>query len=221
MGPGDPGLITVKALEILKSADVVFTAVSRGSDRSVSAAVVDAYPEIKGEKVELVFSMTTEKDIRAGMIKDNARRVMSELEKGRNCAFATIGDPLTYSTFGYLLKEIASPEQSVLVVPGVNAWSALAAESRTVLVEDLEKLSIVPSYKKMNQDEILDASDTVVFLKVYRQKDALLDQIEKAGGKVIYGSNLGLENEFISDDIEEIRKRDDEYLSMIISSGKA
>lgn len=220
LGPGDPELITLKALKVLQNIDVIFTAVSKQSNNSVSSRIVKQLPDIKADTVELVFAMRNTAS-RAEMIKDNAMKILSYIKEGKNCAFTTIGDPLTYSTFGYLLKEIQNSDEDVdvTVIPGVNAWSALAAKTATVLVEDLETLTIIPSYNKEQLSISLGKTDipqTKVYLKTYRSKDSLLEQLQTENKSILYGSNMGLDNEFVSTNIKEIKERDYEYLSMMI-----
>jgi precorrin-2/cobalt-factor-2 C20-methyltransferase len=222
LGPGDPELITVKGLNALKKSDIVFTVKSRQSSRSISGAIID-YHNIPGiEKRELVFAMTKNLDDRNSMIKNNAEIILAELEKGKNCAFATIGDPMTYSTYGYIKKEIQklNPDITVITIPGVNSWSALAAASDTILVEDKESLCIVPSYDEENIGSPKHKNSTTVYLKTYKTAKSMVRKLTEAGNDILYGSNIGLENEFITTEPAEVIKRDNEYLSLIISRSK-
>jgi precorrin-2/cobalt-factor-2 C20-methyltransferase len=218
VGPGDLELITLKAVRILKDADLIFTAVSRQSDRSVSGRVVDSLDGITAERMELVFAMTKSWDDRMTLIKKNAQIILCKLEQGKNCAFTTIGDPLTYSTYGYLMKELQqlAPDIEIITIPGVNSWSALAAASNTILVEDKERLCIVPSYSPVAEKEALKHAETVVFLKTYNSRNNILDNLDNIENNILYGSNLGLDEQFISNDIEQVRQRGKEYLSMLI-----
>ncbi|MCK5845067.1 MAG: precorrin-2 C(20)-methyltransferase [Victivallales bacterium] len=219
LGPGDPELVTLKALRVLREADVVFTVVSVNGGRGISGRVIDSLDGIEGERRELIFSMSNDWDERMSVIRENAKVILVELEKGRNCVFTTIGDSLTYSTYGYVLKGILAmaPETRVESVPGVNSWSALAAASNTVLVEDKEKLCIVPSHSGAVAEEALEHADTVVFLKTYASRDALARELDDSGRDLLYGANLGLENEFISSKVDEISDREKEYLSMLVA----
>ena len=220
VGPGDPGLITLKAVEILKQANVIFTVTSRQSKRSISGAVVNSIEGISGEQKQLTFAMTNDWEDRMNLIRKNAQIILDELKQKKDCVFATIGDPLTYSTYGYLMKELLRLEPKLVIktVPGVNSWSALAAESNTILVEDEEKLCIVPSYNKVAEKEALENADTVVFLKTYNSRNNIVNNIKKnlAKTSVLYGANLGMKEQFISMDSDEIIKHNQEYLSMLI-----
>jgi precorrin-2/cobalt-factor-2 C20-methyltransferase len=219
LGPGDPELLTIKALRILQEVDIIFTAVSKQSSNSVSSRIIRELPDIKAEKVELVFAMRNTQS-RAKMISENTEIILSYIAAGKTCAYTTIGDPLTYSTFGYIMKEINQHNNliEIEVVPGVNSWSALAAQTKTILVEDLEALKIIPAYyhdaPNINTDN--DSLETKVYLKTYRSKNILLEKLQSKNKSVLYGSNIGLEKEFITTDIETVKARDDEYLSMMI-----
>ncbi|QSH41824.1 precorrin-2 C(20)-methyltransferase [Lentisphaerota bacterium ZTH] len=228
VGPGDPGLVTLKAVKCLQNADVIFSAVSRQGARSVSGNVVDSIPDIEAECHELVFSMSKDWNERLACVKENARLIADELERGKNCAFTTIGDPMTYSTCGYLVKflELMLDDLRAEFIPGVNSWSALAAASGRVLVEDCERFTVQPNYIDPDPETFKKAladGDTLVFLKTYRSRNKILDLLaeEVPDAKVTYGANIGLPEQFISKDPDKIRDRKDEYLSMlIVNTGK-
>jgi precorrin-2/cobalt-factor-2 C20-methyltransferase len=222
LGPGDPELITVKGLNALKKSDIVFTVKSQQSNRSISGAIID-YHNISGlEKNELLFAMTKNREERNNMIKQNAKIILTELEKGKNCAFATIGDPMTYSTYGYIKKEIQklNPDITVITIPGVNSWSALAAANDTILVEDKECLCIVPSYDEENIVNPKHKKHTTVYLKTYKTGKSIVKKLSDSNRTSLYGSNIGLENEFITTEPDQVLKRNNEYLSLIISRSK-
>ncbi len=221
LGPGDPGLVTLKAAEVLRSVQVVYTVASRQSTRSVSGAVIDALSGVAARREELKFTMATDFPTRLAKIDEHAGRIAVELRQGNDCAFTTIGDPMTYSTCGYLLRALRRilPELNYEIVPGVNSWSALAAASASPLVEDNDILRVVPSYLPPDSPELrkmLGPEGAVILLKTYRSRNEYLDRLSGEDCEVLYGANIGLENEFISEDPEAIRARPEEYLSMLI-----
>lgn len=221
LGPGNPALLTLMAVETLRAADIIFTAASRNISRSVSGNIIASISGIKAERRELRFSMAKPGTERETIVSENAKLIAEELRKGKNCAFATIGDPMTYSTCGYLLTELKKMISGLnfKIVPGVNSWSALAAEASAILVEDTEELHIVPGYivpENADMENILSEKNTTVLLKTYRSRNALLAKLKNRGSKILYGSNIGLPEQFISENPDETAARNDEYLSMII-----
>ncbi len=226
LGPGDPGLVTLKAADVLRNVAVIYTVASRQSSRSVSGAIIDSLPGISARKVELEFTMARDFGERLARIDEHARRILEELNAGNDCAFTTIGDPMTYSTCGYLLRALRRMEPALQfeIVPGVNSWSALAAASAEPLVEDNDVLRIVPSYLAPDSAEleaILKPEGTVVFLKTYRERNHYAALLRERGCSMVYGANIGLENEFFSKDPEEIAARPEEYLSMLLGKTRS
>lgn len=220
LGPGDPGLLTLKALQTLKDADVIFTAISGQSDNSVSASIINALPGIRAVRVELVFAMRIDWNARLTQIGHNADIILEHLRLGRNCVFATIGDPMTYSTCSYLVRALLQrePKLNTGFVPGVNSWSALAAAAGQPLVEDEQELRIIPAFRSAVLEKDSIPAVTSVYLKTYRSRDTVLAHSD--GKAVVYGERLGLPDEFITSVPGEIAGRPPEYLSMIIAKDK-
>lgn len=225
LGPGNPELLTLAAVRALREADFVFTVASRNTLRSVSDRIINSIEGLKAERKELRFSMAKPGTERSETVHDNAVLIAEELRRGKNCVFATIGDPMTYSTCGYILEELKTMTDDLKfrIIPGVNSWSALAAEAGVILVEDTEELRIIPSYEKPggeSLDKILSENNTAVFLKTYRSKNAIIRHLKSHGAAFIYGSNIGLDPQFISRSPDEASARKEEYLSMIILKPK-
>lgn len=220
LGPGDPGLVTIKALQTLKDADVIFTAVSGQSENSVSASIINALPDIRAARMELVFAMKTDWNARLSRIGHNADIILEHLKRGLDCVFATIGDPMTYSTCSYLVRALLQREPGLRTkfVPGVNSWSALAAAAGQPLVEDEQELRIIPAFRSAVLERDNTPGVTSVYLKTYHSRDAVLGHND--GKAIIYGERLGLEDEFITSSPSEVAGRPPEYLSMIIAKDK-
>lgn len=222
VGPGDPGLLTLRAAEVLRSVDVIFHVVGPRSRSSVSERVVTELGDCKGRREELVFSMANEPETRLASVREAARKVADALERGEHCAFATIGDPLIYSTFSYLQREVSRllPALAVRVIPGITAFQAAAAQWGEPLVEDNEVLSIIP---KWGDDEgrraVIDAADTAVILKSYRNRNEALATMQSrmAPDHLLYAARLGLADQFLSSDAAEVIEKDIEYLSLLIA----
>ena len=121
VGPGDPELVTLKAARVLASADRVFVPVLDPADtgRAEETVAAHALPE-RIERV--VFALDPAQ--RGRYWAAAGQRVADWLrETGGTAAFATIGDPNVYSTFGYLARAVRAevPEVAVETVPGITA----------------------------------------------------------------------------------------------------
>ena len=104
VGPGDPELITMKAVKILNRVDIVYAAASTKNNHSLAVNIAGPHiPENTAVKM-LRFPMTSDKNETRKAWKTHARTIIAELEKGLDVAFLTLGDSMTYSTYGYILK---------------------------------------------------------------------------------------------------------------------
>lgn len=221
LGPGDPGLVTLKAADALRSVKAIYSVASRQSDRSISGRILDALPGITAERTELEFTMSKDFGERLARIDEHAALILAGIRRGEDAAFVTIGDPMTYSTCCYLLRALRrmEPELEYEIIPGVNSWSALAAATATALVEDREVLRIIPTAVPPEPEKLaamLQEHGTSVLLKCYRTREELVRLLSQGGYRVTYGANLGLDDEFVSSDPEEIAARPEEYLSMLL-----
>ena len=207
IGPGDPQYLTLRAADVLRSVDVVFTVISPNASNSVSQSVVD-YLQPRGEVRLQVFSMSRDKTIREEQVRANAEAIIAELRAGHDCAFATLGDAMTYSTFGYVLE----------VIPGITSFATLTAKAGTVLVENGEQLRIIPSFRA-EMAETLDfpKGSTTILLKSYRSRGALLDRLAREEKvQVLYGEHLAMKEQALLTDPDAIRARPEKYLSLIM-----
>jgi precorrin-2/cobalt-factor-2 C20-methyltransferase len=178
VGPGDPELITLKAVRILKAVDVVSVPKAHADTPSMALRMVKHILEERTkppEVLELVFPMTKNEPEVKRLWAKNAGTVAEKVEKGKVVAFITLGDPMFYSTFIYLFKSMRQeyPEVRLEVIPGVTALTACAASSQIPLAEKEEVIAIIPSdldFKLI--EETAKQADTLVFMKcAHRFKD--------------------------------------------------
>ena len=219
LGPGDPELLTVKAARILSSCPVIFTVVSAHVTDSVSEGIVSSLNP-KGRIIRLVFSMSRDRKIREEQVLANAKTIIAELSRGQDCAYTTLGDTLSYSTFGYILPLVkkALPEVCVDIVPGITSWSTLAAQSGSVLVENRDILKVVPSFSEdMAEKIVFEKNTSTVLLKTYRSRNRLVERLKNEDNvDFVYGENLTREGEYVTSDLNEVAKRPENYLSLML-----
>ncbi|OQX29196.1 MAG: precorrin-2 C(20)-methyltransferase [Spirochaeta sp. LUC14_002_19_P3] len=221
-GPGDPELLTLKAARILRSVQRIFYVAGPSTRESLSRVIASAAgKEAEGKLRKLEFSMAHDMADRRHSWQANAQAIAAELGAGENCAFATIGDPMLYSTFVYILplvKELI-PNLAVEVVPGITSFQAAAAAGAFPLAMNDEILSIIPAWHSdtLERPAAADA-DTAVFLKTYRSRDAAVDfSARHYKGDFLYAVKVGRPEERFCTNRALLKDLPEEYLSLIIS----
>lgn len=222
VGPGDPELITIKAVNVLKAADIV--AVPRSADKGSSRAldIVKGIVDFNGKEIlELPFPMTKDRAALEASRRQAASSVAERLAAGQDVAFITLGDPLFFSTFSYLVPFIKEfePGAAIKSVPGVTSFSAAASCLSVPLAETDERVIIVPAAYELDKvREALSSADTIVLMKVNRAIDGIIDLLSEAGlaDKAFFVSRAGWPGEELITDIAGLRGSKPDYFSMII-----
>lgn len=200
VGPGDPELVTVKAVRVLREADLVVVPVMDADEQGRAEATVRAHVD-HDRLTRLVFALDDRggaTDARRQAWEDAADAVADHLRAtGGTVAFATIGDPHVYSTFTYLADAVRErlPEVEVDTVPGITAMQDLASRSGTVLCEGTESLALLPLTAGLEAfEEALTHFDSVVAYKGGRHVARLRDVLDRHGrlDDAVFGSALGL-----------------------------
>lgn len=220
VGPGPMEYLTLRAAELLRTVDIIFTVAGPKTKTSISRSIVESLGEISGEIQELTFAMSLDMDVRNETIRQNSEIIIAALLEGKNCAFATIGDPMTYSTFGPIMRhaEKRIPALNIEVVPGITSFAALAARSRKVLVEDQEELRIIPGFDENRVEDIeFPPGTTTTILKIYKNRNRMIERLNsEKTSSVLYGGRIGLGDELITEDMEFLKGTDEEYLAMMM-----
>ena len=224
VGPGDPELITLKALKVLQRVPHIFASCYTKNTYSMALSIVRCH--LNGAGIEhLPFPMTKDPQVLASAWERNARRVLEVLATGSDAAFVTLGDPLTYSTFGYLLKTLKrlNPEVSIVAIPGITSYSAAAALPHIPLTEGEESFYLVSgALGAARLKEVIDKSDNIVILKTYRYFDEIYRVLEDMDllDRTTCISRCGLEGETIVENLRDLKGRELPYLSMVIIKKK-
>ncbi len=178
VGPGPAGYLPIAALEALHKADLVYVPRARGAQQSVALQCL-AGIEIAPHKLrEIEFNMDPDRSVLSTHYAQLADDIAAELRAGRNVAYLTIGDSLTYSTYGYVLAALRArlPQLPQRTFPGITSYAAAAAALAWPLGEGKERVLILPCPD--TADELrreIETHDIVVLMKVGARLGWVLD----------------------------------------------
>ncbi len=222
VGPGDPDLIPLKSVKILQKVSVIFAASSTRNKHSQAVSIASPHIPESSRVVLLSFPMTKDRAEKEACWQAHARTIITELEKGNDAAFLTLGDSLTYATYGYIVKYVMAmaPQAPVITTPGITAYQAAAARINHPLVEGEESLLVLSGVEGGQQLRQLSGSvDNVVFMKAYRNAGDISDALEEA--KMIDQSvaiiNCGLADEEVVEDVRTLKQRKPGYWTLILA----
>jgi len=206
VGPGDPELLTVKAVKAIHNADIIMCPASNKDRPSIALSVVSSIIDKSKnqEIIKLIFPMTKDKDVLKQTWKRNAKIMAETVLSGKNVVYLTVGDPFLYSTWIYMHKDLKEnyPDMNISVIPGIVSIFTFAAKVGVSVAEGAEKVAIIPScYDLSSVKEIAKHSESMIFLKDGRYFDQVIKVLKEAGfpddSIFAIGQDLGTENEII------------------------
>ncbi|WP_326619798.1 precorrin-2 C(20)-methyltransferase [Streptomyces decoyicus] len=188
LGPGDPSLMTVRAVQVIDRADVIAYHSARHG-RSIARSI--AAEHLRADHIEeaLVYPVTTESTDHPGgyrgaldeFYESAAARLAAHLDAGRTVAVISEGDPLFYGSYQHMHKRLAH-RYPTEVIPGVTSISAAAARLGKPLAEADEVLTILPG--TLPEEELtarLASTDTAVVMKLGRTFPTVRRAMERSG----------------------------------------
>jgi len=186
VGPGDPELMTVKAVKVLEGSDVVVVPQSDKTGRSIAGDIVKNY--ISEEKIHWHFFPMTGVKTDLDKRYDSLAETMADMVKGgKNVCYVTIGDTPIFSTFNYLRNRLIKTGIEMEMVPGVAAYSAGANEAALPLCEKDGSFCIVEMPDNPQEiDRLAGEFSSVVLMKVHKRLGTLLDYVKRAELEAAY-----------------------------------
>lgn len=214
VGPGDPELMTLKAVRLIRETEVAALPGAVPEQTTAYRIAVQAVPELAEKELAAVYMpMTHDREALAASHRDGAKKLESYLEQGKNVVFLTLGDPTIYSTFSYIQALVKSHGYSTELVSGIPSFCAAAARLGLPLAEWNEALHILPSAHRL---EGTFAPGTYVLMKSGRKLRQVKELLAQSGRDAAMVENCGMEDEALYPAIGEIPDSAG-YYSLIIS----
>ena len=213
VGPGDPQLMTLKAVEVLRQCDAVAVPRRDKNECLALSIALGAVPELMDKPtIEVHMPMTKDPEALEQGFREGTASLRDALDAGKTVAFLTLGDPTVYSTYSYLHTRIKAMGYRTEIVPGISSFSSAAAALDRPLCQGREALHIIPA--TYGVEEALEYPGVKVLMKnnVGETRKALLGR----GLDVQMVENCGLPQEKRYFSLEEIPENGGYYSLMIV-----
>lgn len=220
LGPGDPDLITVKGLQILKDSDLIFYPGSEYLDGRKESYVrtILAHYQLDLFKLQGFFlKMSSDRKAAEETYTNTADLLIKAWKQGKKVSIVCEGDLSFYASFSYLLEILQRENVPVELVPGINSFSLAASRHQVPLCLQNEKLAVLPLELSIEKiDQTLKNFDTIILMKIRTGLTKLLPHLLTKNWKFYYCERLGTDAEYITADIEALYDREIPYFSLLI-----
>ena len=220
VGPGDPELLTLKALRRIREADVIAVPGEKPAETTAYRIAIQATPEMANKTlIGLDMPMTRDRDTMAASHREAVETIEAILDQGKDVAFLTLGDPSIYSTFSYVQEILEADGYETRSVSGVPSFCAAAARLNIPLGEWGEPILILPAAQML--EDHLDAGSlpkegTCVLMKSGRQMYSVKNKLHATGMTVRAVENCGMPGEKVYRSAEEIPD-DAGYFTLVVA----
>ena len=218
VGPGDPELMTLKAVRLIKENEVIAVPGKDPKETVAYKIAAGAVPEIE-EKTLLPINFLMVKD-RQKIDEEHrkgVRQIEEVLDQGKNVVFLTLGDSTIYCTFSYLQHYLEADGYKVELVNGIPSFCAAASALNISLTEWDEPLHVIPAAHKT--EEPLTLPGTYVLMKSASYMKDVKDLLRASGKDVQCVENCSMETQKIYRSVDEIPD-DAGYFSLIVAKEK-
>lgn len=228
VGPGDPELMTLKAVRVLKESPVWLAPAANKEGNSTALSIASGI--INGEQKEILTHHFPMKKVHIGKQTDQeveeawkeaAAIIAEHLAQGRDVAFPTLGDPAIYSTGYYVFETLMQSveDMAVEIIPGVSAIGATSAATGVPLCLGNERMVVIPAtFEDEKLKDILTKFDCVVLMKVHRVMKRLVPLLEELDllEKSVLVEKTSLEDQIIRRDLKAAADEKLHYFSTMI-----
>lgn len=219
VGPGDPELITVKAVRRIRECDIIGIPAKEADDCVAYRIAREAVPEIEGKPVLAVpVPMAMKPEVLAAAYDAGGEKIIGELEKGKKVAFLNLGDPAIYGSYMELHSRVSDAGYPAEIVNGVPSFCAVAARLGIALGSRGEEIHILPARYHIGGIEKLHGTKVLMKSagKTGEIKEKLLALEEKGEIKSCAVTNCGMEQEVVWREIRNLTEEAGYFTTIIV-----
>lgn len=165
-GPGASDLLTIRGKELLETVDCLYTPEPRKGGKSLALEIVSPYLKPELEIKQRHFPMVNNWEEKRSAWDEIAEEIVADVTSGKDVAFITLGDPMVYSTYSYLLERMVGKIETE-TVPGISSFSQISNSLQIPLVIDEESYVVLPATADEATIKLaLENISTVILMKV-------------------------------------------------------
>ena len=218
-GPGDSTLVTIKAVNIIKMLDILYTPEPKKGGDSLALSIVKEYVPDTVEIKQRHFPMNNDSVEKMASWDAIAAEIKDDVKAGKEVGFITLGDPMIYSTYVYIMERLMD-EIEVETIPGISSFSNIASNQNFPLVMDTDPLMVIPcTMEEEKIDAALQTYDCFVLMKVYKNFKEIVQKLEKYDliDSAILVSNSSQDREVVYKDLRDVHLQEKiSYFSTIL-----
>ena len=219
VGPGDPELMTLKALQTIKKCQVLILPAESREKCVAYQIAAQVLPEISEKPfLCLVMPMTKDKERLEKNHEEGAAKVAEILAKGEDAAFLTLGDPTVYATSMYIHQRIAKLGYPTEIVSGVPSFCAAAAKLGISLGERQEQIHIIPA--SYDVESAMQLPGTKILMKAGKKMPVVRKCVQEHNGWAAMVENCGMTEEHLWTDVENMPEQPGYYTLVIVKDRK-
>ena len=220
IGPGAPDLLTIRAMRIIESADIILTPQAKGTNRSLALNAIEPY--LQNQEVMTVnYPMQRNGNDTRERWNGVAKEVLGKLRQGKSVAMITIGDPLIFATTSYLLYGLSDglEKQKIHIIPGISAFQIGASRFHDPLTLQEDRLTLMSATDLDAVENALDHCETLVLYKAGGVINELLALLKKrrllAASKLVSCAEQG-DGELLVNNLENWTPGELNYMTTMI-----
>ncbi|MCE1274739.1 MAG: precorrin-2 C(20)-methyltransferase [Chlorobiales bacterium] len=222
LGPGDPGLITVRALEQLRKAEVIYypgTVSASGAVTSVALDILEAFDLDPSKLRGMLVPMSRSREAAEAIYAANYASMVEAVRAGRRVVVVSVGDGGFYSTASAIIERARRDGLECLMTPGIPAFIAAGSAAGMPLALQSDSVLVLAQIDEIGElERALADHSTVVVMKLSTVKKELVGFLERYARPFLYAEKVGMAGEFITMEVDALQDRVIPYFSLLVCS---
>ena len=224
VGPGDPELLTVKAIRVLKNCPVIIAPCTGAEEKSKSLALQIAAGNLdlsEKEILEVHFPMVRDKKTLMENYRRIAEQIAGILDRGKDSAMVILGDVSIYSTGSYIRELLEHKGYETVMIPGIPSFCAAASVLGISLAEGDESLHVIPA-GQADLDAALELDGTKILMKSGKKICDKIEKLKKHGMRMqaVMVADCGLKTQQVFRDLSEVKGDVSYFATICVNSRK-